>query len=150
MVGKDDLGAKPDEPKPVSSQKPIIIQSEEGKTKKPLIIEPDVVKPSGAKPAEEGKMKKPLIIEPDEPKQVQIKSAMPELKGEAGRKTARVQKPKKAVAQGQSRAVRVMLFLSLIFLAVGLVFLAFPIFNKPLPGWLEPVMDLCRTVPFPE
>jgi len=150
MVGKNDLGAKPDEakpvfpkkadePKPVSPEKPVIIKPQEEKIKKPSLIEPDEVK-----------IKKPLVIEPDEAKPVQVKPAMPELKGEPGKKTAGVKKPKKAVVQEESRVVTLMLFLSLIFLAGGMAFLVLPILNISLPGWLEPVMDLYRKVPFPE
>ncbi len=175
MVGKNDLGAKPDEPKAVSPEKPVIIQPEEGKIKKPFLIEPDEVKPGHAKPPEEGKMRKPLVIEPGEAKPghakppeegkmrkplviepgeakpVQVKPAMPELKGEPGKKTAGVKKPKKAVVQEQSRVVTLMLFLSLIFLAGGMAFLVLPIFNISLPEWTQPVMSFFRKLPlFPE
>ncbi len=138
MVGKNDLGAKPDKPIPVFPEKPVIIHPQEEKPKKPSLIEP-----------EEGRMKKPLVIEPDEPKPVQVKPAMPELKGDSGKKTAGVKIPKKAVVQEESRVVTLMLLLSFIFLAGGMAFLVLPILNIPLPGWLEPVMDLYRKVPFP-
>ncbi len=165
MVGKNDLGAKPDEPKPVfpkkpdepklvSPEKPVIIKPQEEKIKKPLVIEPDEVKikkpPLIDIELHEVKTEKPLVIEPDEVKPVQVKPAMPELKGEPGKKTAGVRKRKDPMAQEESRVVTLMLFLSLIFLAGGMAFLALPILNISLPGWLEPVMDLYRKVPFPE
>ena len=150
MAGKNDLGAKPDEPKRVSPEKPVTMQPQEGQIKKPSLIEPDEVKPVLARPAEKGKIKKPLVIEPDEAKPDQVKPAMHELKGEPGKKTAGARQRKKVVAQEQSCPVTLIVLLSLIFLAGGMAFLVLPILDISIPGWLEPVMDLCRKVPFPE
>lgn len=118
MVGKNSMDEKADEKKG------------EGKTispEKPLIIEPDELKPDLAKPV------------------------MPELKGEPGKKIERVKKPVKRLPQQRSKVLTFVLFLCLIFMAGAMAFLVLPVLNISVPDWINSVMNLYRKLPlFPE
>ena len=90
----------------------------------------------------------PLIIQPDETKPDETKPVMPELKGEPEKRIKRVKKPReRGPGQEQSKLVTFILLVSFILLAGGMTVLVFPILDKPLPGWMNPVMNVCRNLP---